>query len=179
MRAYHRLTRRRESIAPRHPPQPLGLKVLRLLWTCGCLVLAVLHTLCFASADWLVATDVHGFRRIRLGPAFACLERQSLTAGQGDEECGAYGLALSDIPHMSWQAACFFLGLAAIVLWLLVLISPAALFNRRVGKTSAIFMGIAGTVDGAWRTWGHTAEAGVGRRCSTHTRARRHGETIR
>ena len=123
------------------PQQPGSVKVLRLLWTACALVVSLLHTLAFASADWLVAKDVYGYEKIRLGPAFACFQRDGLAA---EEQCGAYGLTLSDIPHTSWRAASFFLGLAAIVLWVVVVVSPVAVFNSRLGKTTAFFMGVAG-----------------------------------
>lgn len=122
-----------------------SVKFLRLLWTACALIVSLLHTLAFASADWLVAKNVFGYEKIRLGPAFACFERDGFSSHNGEsEQCGAYGLTLSDIPHTSWRAASFFLGLAAIVLWIVVVVSPVAVFNSRLGKTAAFFMGVAG-----------------------------------
>lgn len=128
-------------------PQPGSVKLLRLLWTACALIVSLLHTLAFASADWLVAKNAFGYEKIRLGPAFACFERDdgfSSQSSHDDEQCGAYGLTLSDIPHTSWRAASFFLGLAAIVLWVVVVVSPMAVVNSRLGRTAAFFMGVAG-----------------------------------
>lgn len=84
-----------------------------------------------------------GLAAIRLGPVFACLER-ILPDASREEVCGAYGLSLGDIPHSSWRAGAFFLGVAIVALWLVAVVSALSLCKTTLRRPAARFLGFAG-----------------------------------
>lgn len=140
------------SITPSSPSisffprgQIMAFAVLRLGWNASLFGVALLLTIAFSTADWLVAQDATaarlGYERIALGPAYACIDYAPPLTGQA---CGAYGWNLADIPHSTWRVGAFFLGVSLLLLWLVWILSLFSFIFPRLHRAAACFVGIAG-----------------------------------